>query len=53
MSSPQNSRSIASFTTRLDQTLKILEERVKQQEQLLEEVILDALNRYMLELTQT
>ncbi|EPE29573.1 hypothetical protein GLAREA_00733 [Glarea lozoyensis ATCC 20868] len=38
MNLPQESRSIASYTTRLDQTLKILEERVKQQEQLLEEL---------------
>lgn len=38
MSSPQKVRAAAFYTTRVDKTLKILQQRVKEQEALLEEV---------------
>ncbi|EHL03658.1 hypothetical protein M7I_0302 [Glarea lozoyensis 74030] len=53
MNLPQESRSIASYTTRLDQTLKILEERVKQQEQLLEEGTQDSIQQTQADLEDT
>ena len=44
MENPQIPRAIGSYTTRLERTLKLLQDRVKEQEAALEQVSLQSIN---------